>query len=93
MADLLNDAEIADRLEALDGWTREDDVIERKFEFSGFMEAIGFINNIAPLADEADHHPEIFNVYNTVDLTLTTHDAGGLTDKDFDLAEQIDEAH
>jgi 4a-hydroxytetrahydrobiopterin dehydratase len=91
MAELLSDEEIEERLEALDGWERDEDIIERTLEFGGFMEAIDFINRIAPLADEADHHPEIFNVYSTVELALTTHDAGGLTDKDFDLAEQIDQ--
>lgn len=91
MAELLSDEEIEERLEAIDDWVLNDEVIERTLEFGGFMEAIDFINRIAPLADEADHHPEIFNVYNTVELTLTTHDSGGLTDKDFDLAEQIEQ--
>ena len=90
MAELLEDDEIEERLPQLDGWEVVDDTIERSIEFGGFMEAIDFINRIAPLAEQADHHPEIFNVYNTVELTLTTHDAGGLTAKDFDLAEQID---
>lgn len=87
----LSDDEIAERLESLDGWTRDGDTIERELEFDGFNQAIGFINRIAEHADEADHHPEIFNVYNTVELTLTTHDAGGLTDKDFDLADRIND--
>lgn len=89
MGTTLSDDEIADRLESLEGWTRDGDEIQRSLEFDGFNEAVGFINRIAEHADEADHHPEIFNVYNQVDLTLTTHDAGGLTDKDFDLAEKI----
>ncbi len=87
----LSDDTIQRRLDDLDGWTRSGDTIERELEFDGFNEAIEFINRIAPLADEADHHPEIFNVYNQVELTLTTHDAGGLTDKDFDLAASINE--
>lgn len=91
MADKLSDDEIRNRLETLDGWTRSEDTIERSLEFDGFTDAIDFINRIAEHADEADHHPEIFNVYNQVDLTLTTHDAGGLTDKDFDLAETIND--
>lgn len=89
MGTTLSDDEIADRLESLEGWTRDGDEIQRSLEFDGFNEAVGFINRIAEHADDADHHPEIFNVYNQVDLTLTTHDAGGLTDKDFDLAEKI----
>lgn len=88
-AEKLSDSEIANRLESLEGWTRDGDAIERSIEFDGFNEAIGFINRIAEYADAADHHPEIFNVYNRVELTLTTHDAGGLTEKDFDLAEEI----
>ena len=85
----LDDATIASRLEQLDGWQRNGDAIERSLTFDDFTSAIDFINRIAEHAEQADHHPEIFNVYNNVDLTLTTHDAGGLTDKDFDLAETI----
>jgi len=86
----LDDETVADRLESLEGWERDGDEIQRSIEFDGFNEAVGFINRIAEHADQADHHPEIFNVYNQVDLTLTTHDAGGLTEKDFDLAEKIE---
>lgn len=86
----LDDETIQSRLGDLDGWSRDGDKIERKLEFDSFMDAIAFINRIAPLADEADHHPELFNVYNRVELVLTTHDAGGLTAKDFALAAQID---
>ena len=86
----LDDAAISQRLGALDGWARNGTQIERKLEFDDFMSAIAFINRIAELAEAADHHPELFNVYNRVELVLTTHDAGGLTAKDFDLAEQID---
>ncbi|MFB6262531.1 MAG: 4a-hydroxytetrahydrobiopterin dehydratase [Bradymonadaceae bacterium] len=89
-AEKLSDDEIESRLAELDGWTREGDTIERSLTFDGFTEAIDFINRIAEHADQADHHPEIFNVYNEVELTLTTHDAGGLTERDFDLAEAID---
>lgn len=91
MAEKLTDEQIAERLEVLDGWTRSGDTIERELEFDSFMDAIEFINRIADHAQTADHHPEIFNVYNTVELTLTTHDAGGLTRKDFDLAKQIND--
>lgn len=87
----LDDDAIEERLSNLDGWTRDGDTIEREIQFDGFTEAIDFINRIAEHADAADHHPEIFNVYNTVELTLTTHDAGGLTTDDFDLAERIDD--
>lgn len=89
-AELLSDDEIEERLEELDDWEWVEDSIEREIEFDSFMDAIEFINRIANHAEEADHHPEIFNVYNTVELSLTTHDAGGLTNKDFDLAAKID---
>ena len=82
--------EIDAALEGLDGWKRNGDQIERKLEFDDFMAAIAFINRIAELAEAADHHPEIFNVYNRVELVLTTHDAGGLTRKDLSLAAEID---
>ena len=90
MVERLSDAQIEARLSELDGWVRNGNAIERKLQFGSFADAIAFINRIAPLADEADHHPEIFNVYNRVELTLTTHDAAGLTAKDFDLAAKID---
>lgn len=90
MGTRLTDEEISGRLAGLPDWRRNGDAIERKLVFDTFEAAIAFINRIAPLADAADHHPEIFNVYNRVELTLSTHDAGGLTAKDFDLAGQID---
>lgn len=88
--DLMSDDEIEERLEELEDWAWVDESIQRTIEFDGFLDAIDFINRIANHADEADHHPEIFNVYNTVELSLTTHDAGGLTHQDFDLAAKID---
>ena len=82
--------EIVAALETVPAWSRDGDKIVRKLEFEDFNDAIAFINRIAPLADSADHHPEIFNVYNRVELVLTTHDASGLTPKDFALAKSID---
>lgn len=85
------DHETADRMLAdLDGWHRDGDRIQRDLEFATFLDAIAFINRIAPHAEAADHHPEIFNVYNRVELVLTTHDADGLTEKDFALAAKLD---
>jgi 4a-hydroxytetrahydrobiopterin dehydratase len=89
MAQKLTEEQIRASMKELKGWTRDGNKIERSLEFDGFAEAIDFINRIAELADDADHHPEIFNVYNQVDLTLTTHDVGGLSQKDFKLAQQI----
>ena len=75
------------------GWTKIDDgkAITRRFEFGDFSEAFAFLTRVAIAAEKADHHPEIENVWNKVTLTLTTHDAGGLTEKDVALAAAIDE--
>ncbi len=64
--------------------------MERKFQLANFVEAFGFMTRVAILAEKADHHPEWFNVYNKVEITLTTHDAGGLSKRDVALAKQID---
>ena len=81
---VLNPKEVAQNL---DGWTGGDDFITRVFKFNDFASAFGFMTQIAIHAEKANHHPEWFNVYNRVDVTLTTHDAGGVTDKDVKLAE------
>ncbi len=67
------------------------DAITRKFEFADFNEAFGFMSRVALMAEKMDHHPEWFNVYKTVDVTLSTHDAGGLTDNDIQMAKAMDE--
>jgi 4a-hydroxytetrahydrobiopterin dehydratase len=66
------------------------DVIGRKFEFKDFNEAFGFMSRVALLAEKLDHHPEWMNVYKTVDVRLTTHDAGGLTENDIQMAKAMD---
>ena len=66
------------------------DAITRKFEFANFNEAFGFMTRVALLADKMDHHPEWFNVYNKVEVTLSTHDAGGVTQNDIDMATALD---
>ena len=77
-------------LKDLNGWIYEENGIERAFEFKDFVEAFSFMTQIAILSEKANHHPELFNVYNEVNVRYTTHDAGGITDKDFDLARKID---
>ena len=77
-------------LAALAGWRHEGNAITREFRFSGFREAIAFIVRVAFEAEQRDHHPEIWNVYNRVRLTLSTHDAGGVTEKDFELARAVE---
>ncbi len=74
----------------LDGWELDGDRIVRDLTFGGFSEAIAFINRVADLAEEADHHPELTNVYADVRVALTSHDAGGVTDRDLSLARAID---
>lgn len=90
----LDDAAIAEALAALDGWIRADDgiAIEKTFKFKSFREAFGFMTEGALAAEKFNHHPEWFNVYNRVDVRLTNHDAGGLTDLDFKLAAAMEKA-
>jgi 4a-hydroxytetrahydrobiopterin dehydratase len=88
--DILDDVSIDRALLDLDGWSREGDGIRRDLRFPSFMDAIGFIGRVADLAEEADHHPEITNVYWNVGIRLTTHDAGGVTQRDLSLARAID---
>ncbi|GGX68644.1 putative pterin-4-alpha-carbinolamine dehydratase [Litorimonas cladophorae] len=76
----------------LDGWTGGDDFITKVFKFDDFVEAFSFMTHIAIIAEKMDHHPEWFNVYNRVDVTLTTHDAGGVTEKDVALAKAMEKA-
>jgi 4a-hydroxytetrahydrobiopterin dehydratase len=80
-------------LRRLHGWSEVEDrdAIRKSFHFSNFSEAWGFLSRIALCAEKMDHHPEIFNVYNRVEIILSTHDVGGLSEKDVHLAEAIDE--
>ncbi|MBO6765550.1 4a-hydroxytetrahydrobiopterin dehydratase [Maricaulis sp.] len=79
-------------LKALTGWSAVEgrDAIRKVFEFEDFNAAWGFMSRVAVKADKVDHHPEWFNVYNKVDVTLATHDADGVTQKDVDLASFMD---
>ncbi|WP_271439163.1 4a-hydroxytetrahydrobiopterin dehydratase [Pontixanthobacter luteolus] len=89
----LTEAERDDALIQLDGWTlgRDGAAIERTFKFANFVEAFGFMTSVAILAEKQDHHPEWFNVYKRVEITLTTHDADGLSQRDIKLAKAIEE--
>ncbi|MBC7504118.1 MAG: 4a-hydroxytetrahydrobiopterin dehydratase [Sandarakinorhabdus sp.] len=86
----LTAAEIAAALTGVPGWTHRGDGIERQYKFADFVAAFAFMTRVALLAEKADHHPEWSNVYNKVDVRLTTHDAGGLSKRDFALAKAID---
>lgn len=71
-------------------WTTADGMLQRTFTFRNFREAFGFMTEVALVAERTNHHPEWGNVYNRITVQLTTHDAGGITQKDFDLAHQMD---
>lgn len=86
----LSDQGVEQALGGLDHWRREGDQIVREFEFRDFVEAFGFLARVAVLQERADHHAETWGVYNRVRLALSTHDAGGITQKDIDLAREID---
>jgi 4a-hydroxytetrahydrobiopterin dehydratase len=88
----LSDAEAAERLKGLAGWTITGGRLRRVFQFHDFSEAFGFMARVALLAEKMDHHPDWQNVYNRVTIDLVTHDAGGLTILDFDLAAKVSAA-
>lgn len=86
MADKLSDADVQARLGELTGWELKDGKLRREFKFADFVSAFGFMSAAALRAEKADHHPEWFNVYNKVVVDLMTHDVGGISEKDFQLA-------
>ncbi|MGV8142045.1 MAG: 4a-hydroxytetrahydrobiopterin dehydratase [Candidatus Pacearchaeota archaeon] len=83
--------EIQQALWSLEGWSLDSDSIFKEYNFETFLESLDFVNAVAGVAEKNAHHPTILVNYNTVLLTLTTHSAGGLTEKDFTLAREIDE--
>ncbi len=88
----LSNEQIEGALADLQGWSYEDDALNRSFEFSDFRAAVSFIVRMAFYAEEMNHHPDLHNVYNTVDLALSTHDAGGkVTGMDVELARKINQ--
>ena len=89
MASLLSDTEIQERSKQLKGWTVQGNTLRLTRTFKDFIEAIDFVNQLVEPAEAAGHHPDLEISYNKVTVTLTTHDAGGLTSKDFDLAQII----
>lgn len=86
----LPEAEVTRRLKGLGDWNRDEQAIVKKFKFTGFSQAIEFVNQVARLAEEAQHHPTIIITYNRVTLALTTHSEGGLTERDFQMATLIE---
>ncbi len=90
MPALLSPEEISKRLAGLAGWQLKGKTIEKKFRFGEFREAMAFVNRVADLAEIADHHPDVLIHHREVTLVLWTHAAGGLTNRDFKLATDID---
>ena len=88
----LSETERADALDGLPEWDYDEarDAITRSIVFADFVEAFGFMTQVALIAEKADHHPEWTNIYNRVAVLLTTHDAGGLSGRDIEMAEAID---
>lgn len=91
MTALLSEAEIEAQLP--DGWTRDEDEIVRVFEFDSYLGGVGFAAGAGGVAEDAFHHPEITIRWREVEVRLTTHDAGGITEKDISLATQLNDIH
>lgn len=85
----LDEATVRTRLADLEGWTLRDGKLYRKFGFDDFIAAFGFMSRVALVAESMGHHPEWFNVYKDVEVSLTTHDAGGISELDFTLAAEM----
>lgn len=92
MVDLLDEEEIEQRLDELGDWERDGDEMVKVFEFEDFGAAMQFVSDVARLAERYDHHPDIDIRYNRVRLALSTHSEGGLTERDFDVAGEIEQS-
>lgn len=90
MVQRLNEKEIVERCQSVPTWLMADNGIQKDFKFKNFIEAFGFMTQVALIAESLNHHPNWSNVYNKVSIELTTHDVGGLSEKDFILAQKID---
>jgi 4a-hydroxytetrahydrobiopterin dehydratase len=88
----LTEAQITEALKGVPEWALVGEAIQRTYQFRDFLTAMRFVDTVAQAAEAAQHHPDILIRYNRVTLTLATHDAGGITEKDFDLARQVDQA-
>jgi len=90
MPSKLDQAAIDQKLKEIPAWSLVDGKLHRELKFDDFVQAFGFMSKVAIVAEKMDHHPEWFNVYSTVKIDLNTHDVGGLSQLDFDLAQRID---
>ncbi len=86
----LSKVEIQEKLKGMERWSHAGKALHKKFTFKSFVPAIGFVNRIAEAAEKAGHHPDITINYNLVSISLSTHSEGGVTEKDFQLAKEID---
>jgi 4a-hydroxytetrahydrobiopterin dehydratase len=86
----LSDTQIAEKLKSLPGWEQHDNSIRKLFRFKEFMDGIKFLNRVAEKAEAADHHPDVTINYTRVTMSCSTHDQGGITEKDFKLAAEIE---
>ena len=93
MGERLSDIAIQRKLGSLPGWSRRGDVITKTYQFKAFLTGIGFVDAIAKAAEAADHHPDIDIRYTKIVCSLSTHSAGGITQKDLDMARQIEGLH
>ena len=91
MVDKLSEEDVKDRLGELPGWSLQDGKLTREFHFPNFVDAFGFMIRAAMVAEKSDHHPEWFNVYNKVRVQLTTHECSGISERDFALANTMNE--
>jgi 4a-hydroxytetrahydrobiopterin dehydratase len=86
----MTDDEVKDRLSKMGGWQREGDALTREFELANFVGSVDFVNRITPIAEEMNHHPDLTISWNKVNVSLSTHSEGGITENDFKLAAKID---
>ena len=86
----MTDDEVKDRLSKMGGWEREGDALTREFEFANFVGSVEFVSRITPIAEEMNHHPDLAISWNKVNVSLSTHSEGGITENDFKLAAKID---
>lgn len=87
----LTEAEIQERLAGLSGWAVEEGFLKKKFRFKGFMDGIAFVNKVAEVAEEMDHHPDIYLRFGLVTIALVTHEAKGITERDFQQAARFED--
>lgn len=86
----LSEEAIGENLKSLSGWKAEDNKLKKRFEFQNFAESLGFVNRVGEIAEKRDHHPDIHFGWGYAEFEITTHDRGGITDYDFELAKEID---